>query len=42
MLLLAWWDTAFAIWMYWVGLARFLMVVAGWRQGWCVFGARAC
>ena len=30
MLLLAWWDTAFAIWMYWVGLARFLMVVAGW------------
>ncbi len=30
MLLLAWWDTAFAIWMYWIGLARFLMVVAGW------------
>ncbi|MGQ0809975.1 MAG: hypothetical protein ACT4OO_01965 [Nitrospiraceae bacterium] len=30
MLLLAWWDTAFAIWMYWVGLGRFLMVVAGW------------
>jgi hypothetical protein len=30
MLLLAWWDTAFAIWMYWVGLARFLMVVVGW------------
>ncbi len=30
MLLLAWWDTAFAIWMYWVGLARFVMVVAGW------------
>ncbi len=30
MLLLAWWDTAFAMWMYWVGLARFVMVVAGW------------
>lgn len=30
LLLLAWWDTAFAIWMYWVGLARFAMVVAGW------------
>ncbi|ALA57516.1 hypothetical protein [Nitrospira moscoviensis] len=30
MILLAWWDTAFAIWMYWVGLARFAMVVAGW------------
>jgi len=30
MLLLAWWDTAFAIWMYWVGLGRFFIVVAGW------------
>ena len=30
MLLLAWWDTAFAIWMYWVGLGRFIIVVAGW------------
>lgn len=30
MLLLAWWDTAFAIWMYWVGLARFVTVVFGW------------
>ena len=30
MILLAWWDTAFSIWMYWVGLARFAMVVAGW------------
>lgn len=30
MLLLAWWDTAFAIWMYWVGLARFVMVIGGW------------
>jgi hypothetical protein len=30
MLLLAWWDAAFAVWMYWVGLARFVMVVVGW------------
>lgn len=30
MILLAWWDTAFSIWMYWVGLARFAMVVCGW------------
>jgi hypothetical protein len=30
MLLLAWWDTGFAIWMYWVGLARVVMIVAGW------------
>jgi hypothetical protein len=30
MLLLAWWDTAFAIWMYWIGLARVVIVVAGW------------
>jgi len=29
-LLLAWWDMAFCIWMYWVGLARFVMVVVGW------------
>jgi len=29
-LLLAWWDMAFCIWMYWVGLARFVMVVFGW------------
>lgn len=30
MVLLAWWDTAFSIWMYWVGMARFAMVVLGW------------
>ncbi len=30
MLLLAWWDSAFSIWMYWAGLARFVMVGAGW------------
>ena len=29
-LLLAWWDMAVCMWMYWVGLARFVMVVFGW------------
>jgi hypothetical protein len=29
-LLLAWWDMAVCIWMYWVGLARLVMVVFGW------------
>lgn len=28
--LLAWWDAAFAVWLYWVGLARAAMVTAGW------------
>ena len=30
LMLLAWWDAALAIWMYWVGLARFIVVVVGW------------
>jgi hypothetical protein len=29
-LLVAWWDAARAVWLYWVGLARLLAVVAGW------------
>jgi hypothetical protein len=28
--LLAWWDAAFAVWLYWVGLARAAMVTVGW------------
>jgi hypothetical protein len=28
--LLAWWDAAFAVWLYWVGLVRAAMVSAGW------------
>jgi hypothetical protein len=28
--LLAWWDAAFAVWLYWIGLARAAMVTAGW------------
>ncbi len=30
MLLLAWWDAALAVWTFWVGLARFVVVVVGW------------
>lgn len=30
LMLLAWWDAALAGWMFWVGLARFVVVVVGW------------
>jgi hypothetical protein len=30
MLLLAWWDAALAAWSFWVGLARFIVVIVGW------------
>ncbi|MGH7391427.1 MAG: hypothetical protein ACREM3_18500, partial [Candidatus Rokuibacteriota bacterium] len=30
MLLLAWWDVARVVWMYWVGLVRLAGVLAGW------------
>ena len=30
MLLLAWWDAALAVWSFWVGLARFIVVIVGW------------
>ncbi|MGH7165665.1 MAG: hypothetical protein ACREIS_09110, partial [Nitrospiraceae bacterium] len=30
MMLLAWWDAALAVWTFWVGLARFVVVVVGW------------
>ncbi len=29
-MLLAWWDAALAVWMYWVGLGRFFVVIVGW------------
>ncbi len=29
-ILMAWWDAAVAIWLYWVGLGRFVMVLLGW------------
>lgn len=33
LLLLAWWDAGRAVWMYWVGIARFAGVAAGWALG---------
>jgi len=30
MILLAWWDAARAVWLYWVGLFRVAVVAAGW------------
>ena len=30
MLLLGWWDAARAVWSYWVGLLRFVVVAVGW------------
>jgi hypothetical protein len=30
MILLAWWDAARAIWLYWVGLFRVVVVATGW------------
>jgi hypothetical protein len=30
LMLLAWWDAALAVWMYWVGLGRFVAVIVGW------------
>jgi hypothetical protein len=29
-LLLTWWDAARAVWLYWMGLVRLVMVVLGW------------
>ena len=30
MMLLAWWDAARAVWLYWVGVARVVAVAIGW------------
>jgi len=30
MMLLAWWDAARSVWLYWVGMARVVAVAAGW------------
>jgi hypothetical protein len=30
MMLMAWWDAAVAMWLFWVGLGRFVFVVIGW------------
>ena len=29
-MLMAWWDTAMVVWLYWVGLARVVAVTFGW------------
>lgn len=33
MVLLAWWDAALAVWLYWVGMVRVAGVVMGWALG---------
>jgi hypothetical protein len=33
LLLLAWWDAARMVWMYWTGIVRFAGVAAGWILG---------
>lgn len=30
LMLLSWWDAARAVWLYWTGLVRFLLVAMGW------------
>ena len=30
MMLMAWWDAAVAMWLFWVGLGRFVFVIIGW------------
>jgi hypothetical protein len=33
LVLLAWWDAALAVWLYWVGMVRVAGVVVGWALG---------
>src|SRR5882724_8944634 len=33
LILLAWWDAALAVWLYWVGMVRVVGVVVGWALG---------
>ena len=33
LVLLAWWDAALAVWLYWVGMIRVVAVVLGWVLG---------
>ena len=33
LVLLAWWDAALAVWLYWVGMVRVVGVVLGWLLG---------
>src|SRR6058998_357559 len=33
LILLAWWDAALAVWLYWVGMVRVVAVALGWALG---------
>ena len=33
LILLAWWDAALAVWLYWVGMVRVAGVIVGWILG---------
>src|SRR2546425_10843880 len=33
MVLLAWWDAALSVWLYWVGMVRVVAVMLGWALG---------
>src|SRR5213594_846051 len=33
LILLAWWDAALSVWLYWVGMIRVVGVVLGWALG---------
>src|SRR5207245_205829 len=33
LVLLAWWDAALSVWLYWVGMVRVVGVVLGWALG---------
>ena len=33
LVLLAWWDAALSVWLYWVGMIRVVAVVVGWILG---------
>jgi hypothetical protein len=33
LVLLAWWDAALSVWLYWVGMVRVVAVVLGWVLG---------
>lgn len=39
-LLLAWWDAARAVWLYWVGLVRVVVIALGWLFAFVRFGVR--
>src|SRR5438477_5200836 len=40
MMLLAWWDAARSVWLYWVGVVRVAAVIVGWLVGLGALGVR--